>query len=318
MPELEVPLAKKRKQRKRKPKPGEPITMPAWLFITLSLTTMTAGFVFFRSGDYVGVASVVLIAFAGISGFKMGLGTMSITLAAGLAAIWFAPAVGMRYESQLAGQLETTGLMSRVIAIAVAAVLISLVVTTGFSIIKNLYIKKRYKLRLVDHYSGLVVGIAEGALLVWLVLGGLLSLQLWQRHQGGDQNRIARHVDQIASAARQSRLGPYLVKYNPFERIDELKKVREFHETACRLRDPENIDRLINDRAIIELKSEPTVARAIDEIQNDPSLRAFIDEGRPPGRDLLIRLINSPSVKEMVDHPDFLPRIREALGRLDR
>ena len=306
----------RRKKKRRKPKPGDPIPMPAWLFYPLSLGSLAAAVLLYRRGDPVTAITIVVIALSGWGGFRMGFGRIAASVLGLVAAIAYAPAMGMNYQAEFSERFGTSGLANRFLCIAAIGVLISLVVTLSITMISNWVFAKRRTWKWANHFVGFVIGLVEGVAICYLLLGGLISLQMWQRADDIRDNAVATAVDDWASRTRQSLLGPFIRDYNPFERFQSLAGVGEFRQTVRRLGDPENVQRLLEDPDIAELRSDPTVAAAIDEIRNDPVLEEWFEQKRPLDQPLLLHLLNSPAVMRLVDHPDFLPKVRQALQEL--
>ncbi|WP_197455786.1 CvpA family protein [Stieleria neptunia] len=306
----------RRKKKRRKPKPGDPIPMPAWLFYPLSLGSLAAAVLLYRRGDPVTAITIVVIALAGWGGFRMGFARIAASILALVAAVAYAPAMGMHYQAAFSERFGTTGLTNRFLCIAAIGVLISLVVTLGISMISNWVLAKRRVWKGANQFAGLAIGWVEGVAICYLLLGGLISLQMWQRADDIKDNAVATAVDDWASRTRQSLLGPFIRDYNPFQRFEPLAGVGEFRQTVQRLGDPENVQRLLEDPGIAELRSDPAFNAAIDEIRNDPALNEWIEQNRPPDRQLLLHLMSSPGLMHLVDHPDFLPKARQAIQEM--
>ena len=310
------PDSQKQKKKRKKPKPGDRIAMPTWLWLPLSILTVAAAFLLYRRGDPVAAGSVVVVALSAVMGFRMGFVRITATIVALVAAVALAPALGMNYEDAFAEQFGTTGLTNRFLCIASMGVFVSLTITLALAFISNLILAKRRRLRWGDHLAGFVIGMAEGVVLVWLVLGGLLSLQMWQRGDDIENNRVALAVDQVASQTRQSVIGPTIRDYNPFERIEALASVGHFRKTVQRFQDPRSFKRLMNNPKIAELRSDPLIMEAIDEIRNDPEIKQLIEQKQPVPGKLVMRLMSSPGLMQLVDHPEFLDRAREVIDEM--
>ena len=78
----------------------------------------------------------------------MGLARITATVMALIAAVAFAPSLGMRYEGQFSEQFGTTGLTNRFLCIAAIGVVISLVVT----ILVTLIALKRHGLHFLSFF----------------------------------------------------------------------------------------------------------------------------------------------------------------------
>ncbi|MCA9136961.1 MAG: CvpA family protein [Planctomycetales bacterium] len=291
--------------------------MPPWLGYPLTVGTLAAAFLFYRRGDPVAAVTIVVIAISGWTGFRMGLGRITATVVALAAAIAFAPSLGMRFESQFANRFGTTGLTNRFLCIASIGVLISLALTLVMNLITHRILLKRRKLSFANSLAGFAVGIAEGAAMALLVLGGLLSMQLWQRNEDIANNSTAKAVDEWASRTRQSVIGSVVRDYNPFERISFLSGVDEARLTAGRLKDPRNVQRLLENPRIARLRSDPAVVSAIEDIRRDPKIQDLINHKQPMDRQTIMHLMSSPSVMRLLDNPEFVEQARKAVQELD-
>lgn len=305
------------KKRRRKVKPGEPIPMPAWLFFPLSIGTMAAAMMLYRRGDTVSAMTVITISLFGWIGFRMGLGRIIATVLALVAAISFAPSLGMQFELRFSNQFGTTGLTNRFLCIAAIGVSISMLVTILASVISNRFLAKRQKLNLANSFVGFAIGLIEGAAIAWLVLGGLLSMQMWQRGFDIDNNPVAQSVDQWASATRQSMLGPTVRDNNPFEKIEQLSQIGDLQQTVRRFSDPQSLQRLLDDPKIAELRSDPAIAAALDEVRRDPAVNNVIQQNGQLDREALMRVMSSPSVMRLVDQPEFRERARAIIVEMN-
>lgn len=305
------------KKKGKNRKPGAPIAMPAWLLYPLSVGTLAATFLLYRRGDPVAAITIVVIAFSAWMGFRMGLGRITATVVALAAAIAFAPSLGMKFENQFAERFGTTGLTNRFLCMATIGVLISLLVTLLMTMIISRLLSKRRKLNFANSLAGFGIGIVEGIAITLLVLGGLLSMQLWQRNDDLANNRVALAVDEWASRTRQSAIGPIIRDYNPFERIGFLTNINEVRQTAQRLKDPRNVQRLLESPQVAKLRTDPAITSAITEIQRDPQIQGLIDQKQPLDRKTIMHLLSSPSVMRLMDNPEFVAAAREVVQNLD-
>lgn len=306
-----------RKKRRRKRKPGDPIPMPGWLFYPLLLGTMSGAGLLYLRGDIIAAFAVILVAGSAGTGFRMGLGRIVASILGLIAAIHYAPALGMKYADQFSSQFGTTGLMNRFLCIAAIGVLISLVVTILATMINNRFMAKRRAMNWFNGFAGFAFGMVEGVAVVWLVLGGLLSLQLWQRDENIQGNQVADAIDEWASRTRQSVIGPIVRDYNPFERIELLAGARQWNKTIRRLGDPNTIEQLMDDPRIDELRVDPSIASAIDEIRQDRQLNELIDQRRSLDMQTVMHLMSSPTVMRLADDPKFTETVREVIHDLN-
>jgi hypothetical protein len=168
----------------------------------------------------------------------------------------------------------------------------------------------------LDGYGGLVFAVGETAVLLLLLLGGLLSFQAWHRAAGHPGNRATRTLDRWAATTRQSSLGPIVRDYNPFDHIAALAEMRRVPETMRRLAAPETLRRVMDDPRITEVRSDPDFVAALEEFRQTPGVQAVASGERQGDGALLVTLLNDDALLRLLDHPDFLPRVREVLAEL--
>ncbi|WP_158222614.1 CvpA family protein [Rhodopirellula sp. MGV] len=281
--------------------------------IAIVLATMVASAVLFRQGDPIAAISLVLISFSSMVAFKMGVIGIASSLIGLTAAFYFAPAAAPTLEPYATRYFETTGLANRFLSIAVAGVLISMIVSLLVTALLGGTIAHRQRLAKANHYGGFVLGAIEGTLLVWLALGGLISMQLWQRDANKSENAVAQWVDHWAAQTRQSAIGPFVRDYNPFERIEPLAETQKLPAAVRQLSSPGAVDRLLADPEIRSLRNDPEVSRAIEELRGEPQLAGVFRGGQPLGQEELLFLMNSPAVMKLADDPEFRQGVRRVL-----
>ena len=301
-------------KKKRSPKPGDPVTMPVGLFLVLSIGSMIGAFLLFRRGDAVAGISVLVLAMGVWTGFKMGLSGILVAAVALGAAIWLGPEIGMRYETEIGSRIGTTGLVNRFLCIGLVGVVISLITTLVLSLTVSRIRRRRRRQHLIGSYLGMSVGFIEAVAIVMLTLGGFVSMQLWQRDFDSSENALVPLIDEVASQVRQSSLGPYVLKYNPFEQIPALAAVGELQQAVRQINSPGGLQQVLRDPVIQRLRSDPEIADARDQIRNDPELSALTAGAEPPGGSQIMRLLRSHSVQKLVADPQFLARVRQVIA----
>jgi len=131
--------------------------------------------------------------------------------------------------------------------------------------------------------------------MVLLVLGGCISLQMWQRDDDIDGNRVDMTVDELASRTRQSALGPVVRDYNPFEHIEVLANFKTVRDSVQRMQDPGNVRQIIENPKVDALRSDPEIKEAIEAMQNDPAIKELLEQKRPMDREMVMRLMKTLS-----------------------
>ena len=289
--------------------------MPAWLFYPALMTTVIAAGMMYWRGDPVAAAVIAVLSMTAYSCFRIGIGQVTAGLVAIAAAVYFAPVLGRRYEDLFAQYTHTSGLASHYGCMIAIGVLISLVtVSIGGALISR-FLYKRPRLKRLDACGGLVIGIAEGAAVILLVLGAALSGQLWLRtlNQENEPTELARMIDNTAAMTRQSILGDTIRDLNPFEHFEPLTQVGDLMLATQRLKDPDEVARLLNDPRIKQLNDDPDFSAALKELRRDPVIQKLADENQPVDGAAFAHLLNSPEIRTLFDQPAFLQTARDVL-----
>ncbi|MCC9600808.1 CvpA family protein [Stieleria sp. JC731] len=287
--------------------------MNPWLMIVITMATMAGAFYFFRQGDIVTAICLVAISLMSMVAFKMGIiGIASSLLGLG-AAVYLAPLATPYLEPYGTQYFQSTGLANRFLCIGISGILISMLVSMLVATVLGQLIARRQWLAQVNHYGGFLLGAIEGTVMVWLVLGGLISIQMWQRGADLKNNAVAAWVDQWASRTRQSTVGPIVRDYNPFEKIEPLAETQKFPVAVREFTSPGGLDRLLTAPEVQALQNNAEVSKAVRELQNDPKLAAVLQGGQPVQQETLIYLMNSPAVMKLADNPEFREQVKRVI-----
>ncbi len=299
--------------------PGR-MSWPAWLLI-VGAGSAAIGYCGYL-GDFVLAGSIAVVLATALLGFRIGLSRMVAIVAAITLAVMYAPQLGMTYESQFAQWFGSTGLISRIIAIGTIGIGISLLGTIVFSFILNKIVRSRDGLPRTNSRLGFLAGTAQGALTVLVVLGGVLfaepmQLQLANQDAQGNLQRTSRSKAitetalAVADYTHESRLGPYIEKYNPFENCEPLKefgpmkKFKQIQQSVQVLSDPQKINRLLNHPDIQKMKDRPEVKQAMASLMQDEEISRVLNSGTMNRSDA-IELLSHPAVLELIDQPGFV------------
>lgn len=294
--------------------------MPWWGLAFIFVGPAAAAVWFWKEDDPVTAIAISATALSGWIGFKMGLGRIIASLGAFVAACYFAPSLGMNYETWFSEKFGTTGLTNRALCVASIGVLISLVVTALLSISFNAFLSRRKRLLGLNHLAGFGVGVVEGGAMLLLVLGAALSFENWQDRQAdsqiGGKNKTAQWIAATASKTRESAIGEFVRENNPFETFETLADTLKIQRAVTRLRSGQDVERVLRNPKVTELQSDPDFREAVDALQRDKDLREFLREGKQVDREMLMQLLSHPAVLKLLDQDDFLARAKEALLEL--
>jgi len=292
---------------------------PARIFWIVLLDAV-AIYGFFRQ-DYVLAAVPMVIMCAAFSGFRIGALRLVGSLGAIALAIAYAPQVGITYEVTFAQWLGTTGLMNRLISIGSVGLLVTAFCSIALMVLIGRPIARRPWLAWLNSWTGFAFAGVQGLVAAWLFLGGILMIDALQpkSDQGvdGDVASIAADLPQavqmIAEHTKQSELGPWIEKYNPFVCIPQLNRLEEVQRTVQVLGDPARMNGLLLHPHVAALQQRPTTQRAIRELIADPGIRELLESESKIDKPAVMMLMKHPAVLNLVDQPGFLAAAQEAI-----
>lgn len=296
----------------------------SWLvFLVLLLGSIAAAVVFVRRGDYVMASVAPLIAGSAWIGFHFGLCHMLVGAAALGVAIKYAVPLGMLYQIKISAIFGTTGLANRMLGIAIAGILVSLLVSLVGAFIASRFLARRRKYRWFNQHLGLLVGGVEGAALVLLVCSVLVSTQDWRgaNAQPRDQpenkppSKIAVRLDQAATLVRQSWIAPLVQKWNPFGEGNVLAEAQTWQQQFAKLCDPVTLKKMVNDPQIQSLSSKPGFQRALSDLREDSDIQAVLKSKKPLTVQAVSKILQSEDLMRMADEEGFWDRVREILTK---
>ncbi len=301
-------------QRPERPRMSTP-TFLCWLAIFGG-----AAYFFYQKLDYVGMLGTAAIGLACFSGFRLGASRITATLLGFAAAVAFAPGLGLTQEHRFTEWFGTTGLTNRFFSIGAIGILLALSVTVVSVLIMNRVMKHRPRLAWSNSWLGFVIGGAEGAVAVLLLLGGILMIQPMEQKRADLRDpsdvrgiAVSNAILTVAQKTQASQIGPTIEKYNPFTRIPQLNKLEKIQNTVHVLSDPDKINGLLQHPAITQLQQQPEMKRAVDSLMSDAEVKRILYSGKALDRAAAITLLNHPAVLELVDQPGFLEQANKII-----
>ncbi|MEO1525194.1 MAG: CvpA family protein [Planctomycetota bacterium] len=298
-------MADPEKPRRRKRKKHEPVKMPWWMLYPLILGAVAGVVHFLRLGDAVSAVVVLTVLVAAFLGFRMGVSTLLVSVLGLATAYWVAPPWGIAIEDRFAGLFGTSGVTNRCLSIGTVALVLSLLVTTLASMLLGGFLARRRKLDNTDRYLGLLVGVGEALFIVILIMAAFVRFNL------GD--RLGARAEKIGAAIDKSAILPLATRLDPLKHLPVMNRVDELQRSVQYLREPQNVNALLRDPRVAELREQPEYQSAVRDLRNDPAVSDFFDRGETIDRDTLIRLMNSDAVLRMLDQKEFLKRVSEVL-----
>lgn len=265
----------------------------------------------------------VILACAGIgafSGFRVGMLSILTSVAAITAAIIYAPEIGMQYEQQVGETLGTTGLLNRCVSVAGVGIGISMLVWLVTYLTVGRIVRNRPGLVRMNRRGGFLIGYAQGAAAIVLLVGGFLVMEPIQRQRLAEANVAVEDYSMVHKAifwtvdqTDASVIGPTIRKYNPIEKIPQLNQIQRVQRTAAVLADPAKMNDVIGHPSILQLQQRPEVQQAVADLRSDESINKILTSGKPMDRAAAMTLLNHPAVLNLVDQPGFLEEATKAI-----
>lgn len=200
---------------------------PIGLLILGTAVGVTA---FFAMGqDYVAAGATVLVTLTGFCGYRAGaLKIVGFLVAAGLAAA-LAPAWGESVTTQLGlDTLRFGGDLVGPLLVGSGVMLAGLIVT---HLLTHFVVHRVPVVNTLNRWTGFALGAVQGVGVALLFVGGILvaeqvASQRVAQDSGGVAGTVAQGVVAIAGATRESALGPWIERNNPFTRIEALQGMK--------------------------------------------------------------------------------------------
>jgi hypothetical protein len=269
------------------------------------------------SRDYVLAIAWCLISLCGCSGLRSGAtGMVGMLVAMGLA-IAYGPTLGVRFEGEVSHWIGMTGVANRLLSISIHILMITLL---GAQLIQWVVYFITYKKPLLlglNRYVGGVLGCIQGVAAVFLLVGGLFMIESMQQRDSAStsvsfETTSPSLLQRLIRETRSSRLGDWVVRYNPYEKIPQLNRFNEVKRTVEMLAQPARVQELLAHPEVTRLKSDPQVQQAIRELRDDPGISQVLQGGKPLDSAAVMMLMNHPKVLNLLDQPGFLESARRA------
>lgn len=272
--------------------------------------------------DYVLATAWCLVCLCGCSGLRAGAaGMLGMFVAMGVAIV-YGPSLGIRYEGEVTKWLGTTGLANRLISISIMVMMMTLLIGQVFQWVILLATYKHKTLQGVNRYVGGVLGCVQGVAGVFLLIGGLFTIETLQKADTPISN-VATNIqieatsvsilERVVNEAHASRLGSWVKQYNPYEKIPQLNRFHEVKRTVEMLVQPDRVQELLAHPEVVRLKSDPQVQQAMRDLRDDPEISKILQGSKALDSAAIMMLMNHPKVLNLLDQPGFLESARRAL-----
>ncbi|QDT07907.1 Colicin V production protein [Rubripirellula lacrimiformis] len=273
--------------------------------------------------DYIAAAIFSVTGFSAFAGYRTGVFSIFASTMAIIAAIAFAPDLGMNHAHRFSQWFGTTGLANRFLSIGVIGVVIAFAVIAVLWFILGRSLARRPALDRANRSLGFTLGIVQGVAGMLFFVGGMLAMEPIQRERLAlqdasveSENVASNLILKTAEATRASQLGPYLIRYNPLTLMPELNKVQQFNQTAEVLSNPAKMGQLLNEPEIQALRRRPSVEKLVKELSADPEVSEMLNSGSPMTASTAMTLLSHPAVMELIDQPGFLEEATKAIQKV--
>lgn len=272
------------------------------LLLGLILGLTLIAFVF---GNLVTRLFVALMLITALNGYWMGATRITATLLGMLLAVPLAAPVGRLLEGFCSSIFGATGLLNRMIAVGVGAVVVILVIGAALTFPFKAWLKKRPAWKKADRFAGSILGAAEGVVLGAFLIWAVLVIEpVAARHLAeveASQGRLAAHqgarwIARSAAAVRDSAVGRAAGVANP---LKELRIFRFFEEAQTVLNDTRMRERFVNHPNMKAIAELPSIKKAQQLLLENAQIVNFEDG------------LSNEELRTLLQHPRFLEILDE-------
>jgi hypothetical protein len=288
-------------------KPTAVATLAAWprsyrIGIGVLLVVALLALIF---GNLVTRLFVGLVVLSMLNGYWLGASNLAAGIAGTLAALLFAVPVGRALEGWSSMLFGSTGLVNRVVSIAVGGVILGVVVGLALSVPVRRAVKSSVVWRRFDKLLGTGLGLLEGALLGTVLIWAAVSVEPMAARALAEGSRPERGVQAspsaewvvtIAKAARNSAVGRAASVVNP---LKELRVIDLLERVQTVLNDPVARELFVNHPAIQRIRHRPSVERTLALLSAEPQIPKLEDG------------ISHEEVRSLLTSPRFLAILDE-------
>ena len=235
-------------------------------------------------------------------------------------AVILARPLGLVLEGVTASLFGASGLVNRGLAMGVAALLVTAIITILFAFTAGRALKKKRVLARWDKLAGAGIGFVEGSVLGLVVLWVPLALepvaaaQLAAREADPTmpKNPTAERMVSFAKQVRTSALGSVAEATNPAAGADILSLA---NEAAAISRNPERFEHLREHDAVRRLQALDSFNQALDMLNTDPELAQLFDEGNVDAT-VIHEIMRSDTMLRIMDETSLIDDVRPLIGEI--
>jgi uncharacterized membrane protein required for colicin V production len=262
-----------------------------------------------QTGDVVLATAIGLLLLVAIHGYLAGFARRAASTISFIAAIALGPVLGTQLEPIFADRLGISGLVSRVACVGTAGILLLVLGTIVLNSVCHRILKRRPRLTAWNRWLGSGISTIQGIAVLLLLLAGVQIIEPNMQRMGADERPGSKYlkqtVRQIAKRTRESALGPLVEKYDPFERIPKLKSLVDRQQQAQLLKDPQQLNRLLNHPSMKTFQESPEFKRSMTKLKSDQDIRELLESKRGMNGSLAVKLMNHPALLELLQQPEF-------------
>lgn len=236
-------------------------------------------------GGWVTKVFVAIVVFSTWQGLWRGAAEAIGLVVATLLAVLLAPSIGKGMEGVVGGVLGTSGMLNRIISIALVGLGIIAVVGVGGGMVVKRVLKDKAAWKRWNPFAGAALGAVEGVMLglgmMWAVLAIAPIASDQVAHPGVSaedgsalpMNQRAERLVRFAEDVRGSALGGIAETTNPIEGSRLMKIMQDF---AAISKDPEAVRAFVDSEAMKRIANMPSIQRAKEMIDKDPQLGSLV------------------------------------------
>lgn len=282
--------------------------------VSIVVVTLAAVALAFALGGRVSTGVVAIIGLTTLQGLWRGAAEIVAILIAMVLGTILARPLGHALEGPIHSMAGTGGLANRVLAIVVAAALVTGVFAFVASRLTRAFLKQRPNLRATNRYLGAGFGLVEGVflslLLMWtmLAIGPMAKAQIAAHDANPDAplSASAKAVAGLDDAVNDSAFVGLARATNPVPDSEYMQLAADFTEV---LSNEEARKKLLDSDVLLRIQKLPSVNAALERVQKDPELSSIFDDHVVSGDDIA-RFFNSPVVLDILDHSTIVEDVR--------
>lgn len=278
---------------------------------SIVVVTLAAVALAFALGGRVSAGVVAIIGLTTLQGLWRGAAEIVAILIAMVLGTILARPLGHALEGPIHSMSGTGGIANRVLAIVVAAALVTGIFSLIASRLTRAFLRSRPNLRAANRYLGAGLGLVEGIFLSLLLMWTVLTLAPVARAQAVAQGSeptspVTQTLSRLDDAVRASAFSGLAQSTNPMPDSELMQLATDFtevmgHEEARR--------HLLESEPLKQIQGLPSVQAAIERVRADPELVALTGDKAISGEDLS-RFLNSPTVLDILDHTTIVEDVR--------